>query len=477
MKTATLVPVIIAGGSGSRLWPLSRESYPKQFLMLDGNNTLLQSTILRLNDIACEYPLVVTNEKHRFIVAEQLREINKLDKNIILEPCAKNTAPAVALAAMHAQKKLGQDPLLLILAADHLIRDEKAFCQAIDSALQVADRGKIITFGIVPGYAETGYGYIKRGINFTSEYTTFDDGYYVVDRFVEKPEKNIAEEYVSSGNYYWNSGMFLVRASVYLEELNKFRPDIYKACQDTFMAAFNDLDFVRLPNDKFSACPSDSIDYAVMEKTSRCLVCPLDIGWSDIGSWQSLWEVSEKTQEGNVHYGDVYSFNSNNNYVNANSALVATIGVNDLVIVQTKDSVLVANKDDAQSVKDVVERLKQKKRTEYFSHPEVYRPWGRFEMIDQSENYAVKKIIVKRGEGLSFRMHHYRSEHWIVVSGVAVVTIEGKKQTIASNESIYIPKGVTYSLENPGVIPLYLIEVSSGDYLGEDDIVRQKERY
>ncbi|MDC3585353.1 mannose-1-phosphate guanylyltransferase/mannose-6-phosphate isomerase [Escherichia coli] len=478
MSEVPLIAVVMAGGTGSRLWPLSREHYPKQFLQLSDESSLLQSTLLRLSTLSCETPLVITNEQHRFVVAEQLRQIDQLRDNIILEPCGRNTAPAIALSAFTALKRnKQQDPILLILAADHIISKADVFCDAIQKSKTVAEQGNIVTFGIIPEYAETGYGYIKKGDPFKILPNITDDKFYHVQQFIEKPNHSTAEEYVSTGEYLWNSGMFMFKASVYLEELKKHRPDIYEICEQTASLSYNDLDFIRLPKHIFQDCPSESIDFAVMEKTKNCIVRPVDIGWSDVGSWHSLWDISDKTQDGDVCKGDILTYNTKNNYIYSESALVAAVGVEDIVIVQTKDAILVSKKTEVQDVKKIVEMLKEHERSEYISHREEFRPWGKFDAIDQGERYKVKKIVVKPGEGLSLRMHHHRSEHWIVLSGTAKVTLNDKTVLLAANESIYIPLGATYSLENPGIIPLNLIEVSSGDYLGEDDIVRQKERY
>lgn len=478
MFDVPLIPVIMAGGTGSRLWPLSRELYPKQFLQLTGDKSLLQTTLLRLATLSCEAPLVITNEQHRFIVAEQLRQIDKLDDNILLEPCGRNTAPAIALAAFSALKKHdGHDPLLLVLAADHIIKKEQLFCDAIKESIPIAERGNIVTFGIIPEYPETGYGYIERGDSLKVESEEIHTDFYHVNKFVEKPSRLKAEEYINSKAYYWNSGMFMFKASVYLEELKRYRPDIYEVCEKVYSGAYHDLDFIRLPESLFLNCPAESIDFAVMEKTDRCVVYPIDIGWSDVGSWNSLWDISEKNQSGDVCKGDVITFNTRNNFIYSESALVTAVGIEDIVVVQTKDAILVSKKTDVQDVKRIVDKLKVEERSEHISHREVYRPWGKFDSLEQGERYKVKKIIVKPGEGLSLRMHHHRSEHWIVLSGTAKVTLNEKTILVATNESIYIPLGATYSLENPGIIPLNLIEVSSGDYLGEDDIVRQKERY
>lgn len=472
----------MAGGSGTRLWPLSRGLYPKQFLTLQDTHTMLQNTILRLGDINCSHPLVISNESHRFLVAEQLRELNLLSGNIILEPVGKNTAPAIALAAIQALKHLNagnsEDPLLLVLAADHVIKDENAFCSAVNQAVPHALAGKLVTFGIVPTGPETGYGYIRRGN--TQHLHECDDNSalaYRVAQFVEKPDLQTAQGYVANGDYYWNSGMFLFRASRYLDELKQFRPDIYQACQQAMQVIEPDLDFVRVNKDAFMQCPDDSIDYAVMEKTADAVVVPMDAGWSDVGSWSSLWDISEKDSEGNVHQGDVLSHNSRNNYVFAESSLVTTVGVENLVVVQTKDAVLVAARDQVQDVKKIVEQIKAAGRSEHHVHREVYRPWGKYDSIDQGERYQVKRLSIKPGEQLSLQMHHHRAEHWVVVQGTAKVTCGDKSLLLSENESFYIPLGVKHSLENPGKIPLEVIEIRSGSYLAEDDIERFWDKY
>ncbi|RUO26260.1 mannose-1-phosphate guanylyltransferase/mannose-6-phosphate isomerase [Aliidiomarina minuta] len=463
-----ILPVIMAGGSGSRLWPLSRAFFPKQFLRLQGEHTMLQETLLRLDMQKSLAPLVICNEDHRFIVAEQLRQQDMLSNNIILEPTGRNTAPAIALAALTAMAA-GDDPVLLVLAADHLIKDTAAFQKAIDKAAEFAEQDKLVTFGIVPTGPETGYGYIERG----DEVGTG----YAVARFKEKPDLNTAQSYVDSGRFYWNSGMFMFKASRYIDELRKFRPDILSACEAALGQIDVDLDFVRVEKTAFEKCPDDSIDYAVMEKTSHAVVVPLDAGWSDVGSWSTLWEVSDKDSKGNVCEGDVMLHDSSNNYVFAEEGLVATVGIENMVVVKTKDAVLVAKKDQVQEVKAIVEQLKREGRSEYKLHREVYRPWGKYDSIDQGERYQVKRITVKPGEKLSIQMHHHRAEHWVVVSGTANVTIDEKTSLLTENESVYIPVGSVHSLENPGKIPLELIEVQSGAYLGEDDIVRFEDRY
>jgi mannose-1-phosphate guanylyltransferase len=463
-----MLPVIIAGGTGSRLWPLSRDLMPKQFLKLDGDTTMLQATVQRLRGLDALPPLVICNEEHRFIAAEQMRQINQLDHNIILEPAGRNTAPAITLAAMTAVKK-GQNPLLLVLAADHIISDSQEFRQVVAQASEFAAADNLVTFGIVASGPETGYGYIKRGVE--------KSGAYSVQKFVEKPDLETAKSYVSSGEYYWNSGMFMFKASVYLAELKKHRPDIYSACEQAMAEVDPDLDFIRVNKEAFLACPDDSIDYAVMEKTTKAVVVPLNAGWSDVGSWSSLWDVTAKDENNNVHKGDVLSVTSKDNYVFAETGLVATVGLENVIVVQTKDAVLVAAKDKVQDVKSIVQQLKSAGRTEHRIHREVYRPWGKYDSIDNGSRYQVKRITVKPGEKLSIQMHHHRAEHWIVVSGTANVTVDGKDTLMSENQSIYIPLGAIHALENPGKIPLELIEVQSGSYLGEDDIVRFSDRY
>ncbi|MFQ1933236.1 mannose-1-phosphate guanylyltransferase/mannose-6-phosphate isomerase [Aeromonas veronii] len=466
-----LIPVIMAGGSGSRLWPLSRELYPKQFLQLDGKATMLQATVNRLNKLACAQPLVICNEDHRFLVAEQLRHLNKLAHNIILEPAGRNTAPAIALAALTALQTAGnsEDPLLLVLAADHVIRDEDGFIASVRQAIPHAEAGKLVTFGIVPTHPETGYGYIRRGAE--------QSGAFVVAQFVEKPDVATANEYLACGEYYWNSGMFLFRASRFLAELKAFRPDIYAACVQAVGTINPDLDFVRVDKSAFVACPSDSIDYAVMEKTSDAVVVPMDAGWSDVGSWSSLWDISDKDEVGNVFRGDVIQHGCANNYVFAESGLVSLVGVDNLVVVQTKDALLVVDKQKVQDVKKIVEYLKASGRTEHQVHREVYRPWGKYDAIDNGQRYQVKHISVKPGEKLSLQMHHHRAEHWIVVSGTAKVTNGERTFLVTENESTFLPVGSVHSLENPGKVTLEVIEVQSGSYLDEEDIVRLEDRY
>ena len=460
----SICAVVMAGGSGTRLWPISRATHPKQFLALETEATMLQETMSRLVDLKIDSSVTICNEEHRFFVAEQLREIDQLG-SIILEPAGRNTAPAIALAALTAE----DDPLLLVLAADHVIKDAAAFNQAVSAAIPLAESGKLVTFGVVPTEAHTGYGYIKRGAD---KGAGFD-----VDQFVEKPTETVAEGYVSSGEYYWNSGMFLFKASRYLEELHKFRPDIYASCELSVKGVEPDLDFLRVDKAAFEACSSESVDYAVMENTADAMVVPMDAGWSDIGSWSSLWDVSEKDADGNAVQGDVMLHDSTNSYVRASNQLVAAVGVDNLVVVATKDVVMVADKNKVQDVKLIAQKLKEQARSEWQLNREVYRPWGKYDSIDQGEGYQVKRITVKPGAKLSVQMHHHRAEHWIVVSGTAKVTNGDRTFTLNANESTYIPIGVVHCLENTGKVSLELIEVQSGSYLGEDDIVRFEDIY
>ncbi len=460
-----ILPIIMAGGSGTRLWPLSRGNFPKQFLALSGKATMLQDTITRLNGIAHEPVMLICNEEHRFIAAEQVRQLGVKHSGIFLEPVGRNTAPAIALAAFKAVES-GEDPLLLVLAADHVINDVNAFQQSVIKAADLALSGKLVTFGIVGDKPETGYGYIKRG-------DVYQDG-YVVDRFVEKPDLATAEAYIATGDYYWNSGMFLFKASRYLTELKTYRPDIYAACELAMQVHNNDVDFIRVDKTAFEACPDESIDYAVMEQTKDAVVLPLDAGWSDVGGFAALWEVSTKDADGNAFNGDVKAVDTKNTLVFAGNKLVTTVGVEDLVIVNTKDAVLVAHKDQSQHVKKIVGQLKSERRSEVTFHREVYRPWGKYDSIDNGDRFQVKRITVKPGAKLSVQMHHHRAEHWIVVSGTAKVTNGDKEILLTENQSTYIPVGVIHALENPGKVDLELIEVQSGSYLGEDDIVRFK---
>lgn len=461
-------PVVLAGGTGSRLWPKSRAALPKQFLSLTSNSTMLQDTVTRLKGTNAEPPVFICNDAHRFLVAEQLRKKNIEHDGILLEPVGRNTAPAIALAALHATKT-GNDPVLLVLAADHLIKDQEAFHSAIVKAGALANEGKLVTFGIVPDKPHTGYGYIKAG-------KVLNVGFEVAD-FVEKPQPQTAKQYVESGDFFWNSGMFMFKASRYIEELGKYNPEMLEVCRRAIETEAPDLDFIRVDSEIFSTCPDDSIDYAVMEKTDSAAMVPLDAGWSDVGSWTSLWETADKDEDGNVCVGDTILEKTRNSYVNAEQRLVSVIGLEDVIVVETKDAVMVAHKDDAQSIKNVVNKLKAEKRPEFEFHREVFRPWGSYDSIDNGARFQVKRITVKPGEKLSVQMHHHRAEHWIVVSGSANVTIDDNTKLVTENESVYIPIGAVHALENPGKIPLELIEVQSGAYLGEDDIVRFSDRY
>ena len=456
--------VVMAGGSGTRLWPLSRAGHPKQFLALNGEDSMLQATMKRLKGLDISSSVTICNEEHRFFVAEQLREINMLG-SIILEPMGRNTAPAIALAALTSV----DDPLLLVLAADHVIQDELAFTKAVSDALPLAEAGKLVTFGIIPSEPHTGYGYIKKGSETGAG--------FVVNEFVEKPSIKLAKEYLLSGDYLWNSGMFLFRASRYLDELKKFGPDIFEACKAATAGIAFDLDFCRINKADFISCPADSVDYAVMEKTADAVVFPMDAGWSDIGSWSSLWDISEKDINGNVSLGDVITHKTKNSFVRTDGQLVATIGVNDLIIIATKDAVMVAHKDSAQDTKVIVEQLKHENRNEWELNREVYRPWGKYDSIDSDDGYQVKKLTVNPGAKLSVQMHYHRSEHWVVVAGRARVHYGDKSHDLGVNESTYHGKEVVHALENPGDSPLELIEVQVGTYLGEDDIVRFEDLY
>lgn len=466
-------PVIMAGGSGSRLWPLSRSLYPKQFLALHGEQTMLQQTLGRLGELSHQAPIVICNEEHRFIAAEQLRAIQGADKQahngLILEPFGRNTAPAIALAALKAIAD-GEDPVLLILAADHVIEDECAFCETAQQGEQLALQDKVVTFGIVAKYPETGYGYIEKGQE------------QQVARFVEKPDLATAEQYVANGNYYWNSGMFMVKASVYLESLNQYAPDMLTACKGAMVKATLDLDFIRPDATAFATCPDDSIDYALMEpltekQTGKVVVVPLDAGWSDLGSFSTLYDISEKDSNGNVTHGDVLTYQSHNNLLHSDYKMIATVGVENLVVINTKDAILVADKSKVQDVKHIVNKLKEENRSEHKLAREVFRPWGKYDSIDMGDRFQVKRITVKPGEKVSIQMHHHRAEHWVVVKGTALITINGEGKLYSENEAAYIPITATHCMENPGKIDLEIIEVQTGGYLGEDDIVRFEDAY
>ncbi|MBP0049712.1 mannose-1-phosphate guanylyltransferase/mannose-6-phosphate isomerase [Marinobacterium sp. AK62] len=463
-------PVIMAGGSGSRLWPLSRQNLPKQFLDLDGTGTsLLQQTLGRLSGLEHAEPVVVTNEKYRFLVAEQLRLSETSSLATVLEPCSRNTAPAIALAAFTLLQH-GDDTVMLVLASDHHFTRPKELHEAISEALPLAEQGRLVTFGITPTRAETGYGYIKTG-------TPLGGNGFQIDAFAEKPNAATAAAYVAGGEHLWNSGMFMFRASTYLHELEQHAPEIFAHCKAAMNAGSHDMDFIRPDKTLFSQCSDNSIDYAIMEQTLNACVMAMDAGWSDIGSWQSLWESSAQDSDGNATYGDTCLHNTHNSLVHAHHRHVATIGLDDHVVVETKDAVLVAHKSETQKVKEIVEYLKANNRPEYSGHSHTVRPWGDFDTIDAGHRYQVKRITVQPGQKLSLQMHYHRAEHWIVVSGTAHVVCGDREMILTENQSTYIPVGEKHRLSNPGKVPLEVIEVQSGNYLGEDDIVRFTDVY
>ncbi|MGN7611535.1 mannose-1-phosphate guanylyltransferase/mannose-6-phosphate isomerase [Magnetococcales bacterium HHB-1] len=466
-----MFPVILSGGAGTRLWPLSRRAYPKQFLSLTKEKTLFQQAVERLQGLeALQPPLIICNQEHRFLTAEQLQLIDIQPEAIFLEPFGRNTAPATACAAFHLVEKHAPESLMFLLPADHLIPEQKAFHDACGEAKKMAQQGYLTTFGVTPHTPETGYGYIQRG-------ETLDGG-FKVKRFVEKPNQSTAEKYLMSGDFYWNSGMFLFRADRFLEELQKFRPDIFAATKKAYENGQADLDFMRLDHNAFADCPSESIDYAVMEKTQDAAMTPLDAGWSDVGSWSALWVTGEKDDQGNVCYGDVETQETANCYLRAESRMLSTVGLSEMIVVETADAVLVAPKSHAQSISALTKRLKAQDREDFLvHHPRVLRPWGAFENIDQAERFKVKRITVAPGAVLSLQHHHHRAEHWVVVRGTAKVTKGDKTFLLSEDQSTYIPLGVKHRLENPGQIPLEVIEVQTGGYLEEDDIVRYEDRY
>lgn len=466
----TLLPVILAGGSGTRLWPLSRKHYAKQYLTLGGDSSMLQATVARIATVPCLAPLVICNEETRFLAAEQMRQIGQDGALIMLEPAGRNTAPAIALAALEAAAT-GDDPVLLVMPADHKISDSAAFTAAVNSGLVLALSNHLVTFGIAPDRPETGYGYIRAGA------PVADSDAFAVDAFVEKPDVQTAAGYLAAGGHFWNSGIFLFRASRYLEELAAFRPDILDACRAAWSGKQRDLHFMRFDEAAFLACPDVSIDYAVMEQTLDAVVVPINAGWSDIGSWAALWDASDKTTDGNCEIGDVINLNGSGNYINASSRLVAAVGLSDMVVVETKDAVFVAPKGRIDEIKDLIAQMTAQDRPELDHHRVVHRPWGHYDSIDTGERYQVKRITVKPGAKLSVQKHHHRAEHWIVVRGCAKVTRGDETMLLTENQSTYIPLGEVHALENPGKIPLELIEVQSGSYLGEDDIVRFADNY
>ena len=474
MTSGLIHPVILSGGSGSRLWPMSRAGYPKQFLALHGDDgtTMLQATAKRVQRGNFSNPLLVCNEEHRFILAEQLRQVDVKPDGIILEPVARNTAPAVAVAAL-TLGRTKTDALMLVMPSDHVILDEASFHKAVEAAAEAAAGGALVTFGITPTLPETGYGYIQRGQTWKGDV----EGVYEVSRFVEKPDLKTAEQYLDSGDYAWNSGIFLFRADTYIDALERFQPEILAAVRAALDNSQEDLNFCRLDESAFAASPSNSIDYAVMEHTDNAAVVPVDMGWSDFGAWSALWDIKEKDDQGNVATGDVLLHNTRNSYVHADHAMVAVSGLDDVIVVATDDAVLVVDRHNAQGVKDLVEQLKRDGRGEHHLHTTVHRPWGCYRGIDMGERHQVKRITVNPGAKLSLQMHYHRAEHWIVASGTALVTSGEKQFLLRENESTYIPMGETHRLENPGKVPLDIIEVQSGSYLGEDDIVRFEDGY
>ncbi len=463
-----IIPVLLAGGVGSRLWPMSRELYPKQCInLVDPDRTLIQQTAERMKSAGVQSnPITVCNDEHRFLIAQQLTDVG-FQSDIILEPEGRNTAPAIALAAFQALER-DENAIMAVLPADHVIKNYSAFASALTSAVEQAKAGKIVTFGVQPTYPETGYGYIQAvDKEMVSE----------VKAFKEKPDLVTAQGYLDEGGYYWNSGMFVVSAQTYLDELKQLQPAMFTAVNNAFSGRSQDLDFIRIDSSSFAESPADSIDYAIMEKTNKAMVVPYCGDWSDIGAWAALYELNEKDDQGNVHQGDVLTYDAHQNFIRSESRLVAAVGVEKLAIVETKDAVVVVPRDRAQDIKHIVNQLKAAGRTEHEIHTKAYRPWGSYEGVDRGVRHQVKNIQVKPGEKLSVQMHHHRAEHWIVVSGTAKVTIGEKEQLVSENESVYIPLGEVHALENPGMIPLELIEIQTGSYLGEDDIVRFTDRY
>ena len=465
-----IIPIIISGGSGTRLWPLSRKFQPKQFIPLVNDTTLFQDTILRLPKEAAN-PIIICNENHRFLAAEQLRQIGKDSKGIILEPIGRNTAPAITLAALKLCKT-SEDPILLVLPADHLIEDTHSFHESIKVAKVLAEKNKLVTFGIVPKKAETGYGYIEADMNMN-----INSKFYNIKSFKEKPNQETANKYFQSGNYLWNSGMFMFKSSVYFDELKKFAPEILNCCEKSLRNEHQDLDFIRLVNDEFLKCPEQSIDYAVMEHTKNGTVVPLDAKWSDIGSWDSLMNSKLKDIDGNVSEGDVILYDVKNTYTYSSNRVVSAIGVSDLIIVDTQDALLILNKEHTQNIKNIVNKLKENSRPEVEYHRKVYRPWGHYDSIDVGTGFQAKRILVNPGSKLSLQKHIHRAEHWVVVSGIAKITCGKKTYNLEKNQSTYIPTGEIHRLENQQKYPLEIIEIQTGEYLGEDDIIRLEDDY
>jgi mannose-1-phosphate guanylyltransferase/mannose-6-phosphate isomerase len=475
-----IIPVIMAGGSGTRLWPLSRQLYPKQLMRLVDQHTMLQNTALRMMDLDdVSNPIVICNNDHRFMVAEQFREINIAPASIVLEPVARNTAPAIIVAALMAVLD-HEDPVMVVLPADHYINDTPSFHLALKNGLHFARLGKLITFGIVPDAPLTGYGYIRKGERISGARDEIPvNGQEVAEirEFVEKPDKETAETYVNSGNYFWNSGIFMFRASDVLSECRTYVPDMVSACEKALQSGKSDLDFFRLDREAFEACPSDSIDYAVMEKTSRGAVVPFESGWNDVGSWEALWQIGKKNNHDNVIKGDVLVHNVNNSYLHATGRMIAAVGLKDHIVVETADAVLISPRDQVQDVKQLVDQLKQMERGEALTHKKEYRPWGLYEEIARSERFQVKRVTVKPGAVLSLQKHFHRAEHWVVVSGTAYVTRGNEEFELKEDQSTYIPLGIEHRLENREKVPLEIIEVHSGNYFGEDDIIRLDDAY
>ena len=490
----TLHPVILAGGSGTRLWPLSREFYPKPFLSISDSHSMLQDTVLRLDGVdRVMDPIVVCNEEHRFLVAEHSRQIDRLPVSILLEPVGRNTAPALTLAALtlSEQASNGDSPVMLVLPADHVISDVEAFQRAVAVASELADHDYIVTFGITPSFPSVGYGYIRSGGEFFNGFkhvpyhdTGSEPGVaYQLAEFVEKPDIDTARSMIETEEYLWNSGMFVLRASAWLEEIERFRPDIADACRSAHASGTHDGLFFRPDPETFEECPPDTIDYAVMERivgseaSPRALVVPIDAGWSDVGSWAAIMDVSDKDDDGNVVRGDVYTHDMSNSMIFGHHRLVAAVGLKDVIVVDTPDAVLAADRNRAEDVRELVEQLKAEGRPERENHRRVHRPWGWYEVIDSGDRFQVKRLTVNPGQALSLQMHHHRSEHWVVVSGTAKIIKDDGESLLFENESAYVKVGETHRLENPGTIPLEIIEVQSGSYLGEDDIVRFDDRY